>query len=74
MFLGIVHPEVMTLSVGIRNAGTANLLNFFEQGTILQNSSPQLKPVIPTPTRDHVVNRGESEALMIQVSVEHGSI
>ena len=36
----VVHPEVISLSVRIRNAGAADLFNFFEHGTIIQNASP----------------------------------
>ncbi|MDR3481018.1 MAG: hypothetical protein P4L91_09920 [Burkholderiaceae bacterium] len=50
----------------------ADSLHFVEQSAVSQSRPPQLGPVRPAATRDHIVNGGEGEALMVKVSVEHG--
>lgn len=72
MLFDIVHPKMITLSVGVRNVRTANALHLVQQRLIPQDCLTQTSPVIPSPARDHVINSGESEALMVEMSVEHG--
>jgi hypothetical protein len=74
VFLGIVHPEVVALRIGIRHVRTANLLYFVEQGTVSQRRMSQLSPVTPAPTQNYIVDGGEGETLVIKVSVKHGKL
>jgi hypothetical protein len=71
VFFGIVHPEVMALSVGIRSMSAADPLHFVEQGAVSQYRTSQLSPVTPAAAGDYVVYGGEGEAPMVKVSVEH---
>jgi hypothetical protein len=67
-------PEVMTLSVGIRNMSATDPLYFVKQRAVGQSRQSQICPITPAATRDHVVNGGEGEALMVQVSVQHEKV
>ena len=72
MFIGVMHPEVIALGVGVRNVRAANLGHLVQQRLILQNGEAQPNPVPPAPTRDHVVDSGERETLVVEMSVKHG--
>jgi hypothetical protein len=73
VFFGIAHPKVMALSVGVRSVSAADSLHFVKQRWVGQSRTSQLCPITPATSRDDVVDRGEGEALMVKVSVEHES-
>ena len=53
------------------NAGLTDLVDFFGDGSIPKNGMAQLFPVGAAAAGDDVVDRGEGEALMIEVTVDH---
>jgi hypothetical protein len=53
--------------------GAANALYFIEQSAVSQRGLPQLGPVAPTATRNHIVNCGKGEVLVVEMSVKHGA-
>ena len=69
---GIVQREVVALRVRITSVGAADTRHFVEQGVVGQDRPSQFGPVIPVATRDHIVDGGEGEALMVEVSMAHG--
>jgi hypothetical protein len=71
VFFGIVHPEVMALRVGVRGVNAADSQHLVEQRLVGKSRTSQLGPITPSTTRDHVVDGGESKALMVKVSVKH---
>jgi hypothetical protein len=72
MGFGIVHPEMMALRIGLCHVGAAHPLHFVQQRAIRQRGASQFSPVIPAATRNHVVNRGEGEVLVVEVPMFHG--
>jgi len=72
MFSGIVHPEVVTLGVGIGSVKAADSLHLVQQGTISQNGQAQLSPIPPSTARNDIVDRCEGEALKVEVAMKHG--
>ena len=62
---------MIALCVGICYVRAANALNFIEQGKVVQHGLTQLGPVLPTPARNHVVDGGEGQALVVKVPMEH---
>jgi len=72
MFFDIVHPEMVTLGIGVRNVSVANLLHLVQQSTICQNGLAQVCPILPLTARDHIVNGREGEALMVEMAMKHG--
>lgn len=62
----------MALRVRITRVGAANARYLVKQATIRQGGLAQFGPVPPLATRDHVVNGGEGEALMIEMAMMHG--
>src|SRR3546814_20697694 len=62
----------MALSVRIRSVSAADTLHFVEQGMVGKDRPSQFGPVTPAATPDHIVADGEGEALMVEVSMEHG--
>jgi hypothetical protein len=66
-----MQPEVIPLCVRVGNVGTANPLNIVKQGSILQHSSAQFRPVQPFSACYHVVDGGWGKILMIEVSMQH---
>lgn len=72
MFSDIVQPEVAPLRVGVGGVGPTHALDLLQQRAIGQGRATQFGPVLPPAAPDHVVDRGEREVLMIEMSVEHG--
>jgi hypothetical protein len=71
VFFGIVHPEVMALSVGIADVRTANALYLVQQSAVGQSSPAQFSPLAPPTAGDHVVDSSEGEALMVEMAMQH---
>lgn len=61
----------MTLGVRVCDVRCADPLYLVQQGTVGQGGPPQGGPVPPTTARNHVVDGGEGETLVVEVSVEH---
>ncbi len=72
MFIGVMHPEVIALGVGVRNVSAAILGDLVQQRVILQDSVAQPNPVWQAPTRNHTVDSGERETLVIEMVVKPG--
>ena len=69
--IGIVHPEVITLGIGVRDPGQADAPDLLQDAPIGQRGATQFSPIVPAPAGDHIVDCGEGESLMGQVAVEH---
>lgn len=67
-----MHPEVVTLGVGVGSVRAANPLHLVQQGTISQYGQAQLSPIPPSTARNDIVDRSEGEALMVEVAMKHG--
>lgn len=67
-----MQPEMMALSVGVRNMGTADSFHFVCNGAVSQYRTPQFDPVSPATARDHIIDGGERVALMVEMAVAHG--
>ena len=72
MGFDIVQPEMMALGVGVGDAWTADALHLVEQGAIGQHRPPQRRPVLSAAAGDHIVDGGEREALVVEVTMAHG--
>jgi hypothetical protein len=72
MFFDIVQPEVITLGVGIGNARATDAFYLRQQRPVAQSRLTQLGPLPPAATRDHVVDGGQGETLMVEVTMQHG--
>lgn len=70
MLCGIVQPEMMALSVRVRDIGAAHPLNGIEHGGIREGCSAQFSPIHPAAASNHIVNGGRCEALMVQMAVD----
>ena len=64
----------MTLSIWVSNAMGANVLNLVEQSAVFKSRTTQRRPIVPATATDHIVYSGECKALMIQMTVLHGSL
>jgi hypothetical protein len=62
---------MVALSVGVRNMRAANPQDVVADFPVDERRSPQRKPILHPPARDHIVNRSERKALVIQMPVQH---
>lgn len=60
---------MVTLGIGIGDVRLAYAQYLFQFGSISQRCPAQLGPVPPFAAGDHVVNGGQSELLMSEVTV-----
>jgi hypothetical protein len=70
VFIGIVHPKVVALCVGVCQIGATDALYFAQQCVVCKCCLAQVCPVAPLPTRDQSVNGGEAIALMVEMAVQ----
>ena len=73
MRVDIIHPKMMALRIWISNINSADIGNLFCDFRVVQYRMSQISPVLPLPTRNHIVDRGEGKALMIEMAVQHRS-
>ncbi len=62
---------MVALSVGIPDISETDALDPVRQGYIGAQGSAQIGPVGPAAARDHVVERRERVALVVEVTVAH---
>ena len=68
-------PKMIALGGGICDVRLAHARDFIQYIAIIQGSGgAQLSPVIPAAASDNVVNRGQRELLVVQVTVLHGGL
>jgi hypothetical protein len=66
---GNLFPEVVTLGIGIGHVRLAHPQHFFQHGPIRKRRPAQRSPIPPLAAGDDVVNGGQGELLMSEVSV-----
>jgi hypothetical protein len=69
-----VQPEVVTLLVLISYVSTANAYNLLQHGDVGQGHSPQFRPIPALAAGDNIVDSGQRETLVIQMTVQHGGL
>ena len=62
---------MVTLSVGIGEAGTADALHLLQEIAVSEDGPAQFSPILPSTACDHIVDSGKSEALVIDVAMQH---
>jgi hypothetical protein len=62
---------MVTLRVRVSKVGSADRFDLTHERVISKHRTTQIRPVPPPPARDHVVDGGECEVLMVEMSVEH---
>ena len=67
----VVVPKLVALGVGITNVGTADPIYFAKRATVTERRLAQCSPVIPAATADHIVDGGERQLLVVEVTVPH---
>ncbi len=65
----ILFPEVVTLGIGIGDVYLAHPQHFFQHGPIRKRRPAQRCPILPLAASDDVVNGGQGELLMGEVTV-----
>ena len=70
MLCGIVQPEMMALSVRIRDVGAAHPLDVIQHGRIRKCCAAHFSPIHPATASNHIVNGGRREALMVQMAMD----
>ena len=68
----MVHPEVVSLGIGVVGVSRADALNPIQEARIGSRSAAQIDPIPPPPARDGVIDRGGGVVLVVQVAVFHG--
>jgi len=61
----------MPLGVWVLNTCLTNSPYPFRKGRIRQQRLPQPLPIRTPTARDHVINRGKRQTVMVQMSVKH---
>ena len=69
--MDIVHPEMMTLRVGIGQLRPTDLLDLLQHALVLEHCVAQPHPILPATTANNVVNGSKAETLMVEVAVAH---
>jgi hypothetical protein len=62
---------VMTLRIRVRDMPAADMLDLAQQGRRVQYGPAQIDPIVPSTTKNNIVDGGKGELLMVQVSVTH---
>ena len=62
----------MALGIRVVQVCLAHPRHLVQQGRVLQRGLAQFGPVLPDAPADGVVNGGQREALVVQVTVFHG--
>jgi len=60
---------MVTLSIGIGDVRLAHPQHFFQHGSIHKHRPAQRSPILPFAASDHVINGGQGELLMGEVTV-----
>ena len=69
--MNIVMPKLIALGIGISDMGTTDPVDFAKRAPVTERSLAQSSPVLPAAPADHVVDGGERELLVIEVTVLH---
>ncbi len=72
VFFNVVHPEMISLGVGVGNIRAADAFHFFKQRPIPKNRAAQVSPILPAAARDHIVDGRKGQALMVEVAMQPG--
>ena len=64
---------MVTLGIGIGDARPADPQHFLQHFPVSERGSAQLRPIAALAASDHVVNRGEGELVMGEMTMQHGS-
>ena len=70
----MIHPEVVALRVGVDHLRCADAFDRVEQRRIVHGGLPEVRPVVPSATRDDVVDRRGGVSLVVQMSVQHMTV
>jgi hypothetical protein len=63
---------MIALCVRVARVGGAYTAHIFQKRLVLERRPPQSSPVLPLTTGNHVVNGGKSQALVVEMTVQHG--
>ena len=70
--LGIVHPEVVALRIGIGKVRAASAMYTLQYIATRQYAPAQINPVLLEPATNHVINGGKTQAAGIDVTMIQG--
>lgn len=65
---------MVPLGIGIGDVCLTHPQHLFQQGSICKRCPTQRSPILPLAARDHVVNGGQGELLMGEMTVSHEMI
>lgn len=68
---GIVLPEVVPLGVWVIHMRLAHAQPLLQDDPIPKHCTPQVGPILPLATTDHVIDGGKGKVLMVQMAVDH---
>ena len=74
MSLGIFHPEVVALRIGIGKVRAASAMYTLQYIATRQYAPAQINPVLLEPATNHVINGGKTQAAGIDVTMVRGEL